>query len=50
VHPLERPLLFIGGASEKIENGDVVDEELRDLIKSMMQALVSWTLRIRVKS
>ena len=50
MHPLERPLLFIGGASEKIENGDVVDEELRDLIKSMMQALVSWVLRIKPKS
>jgi chromate reductase len=45
-HPLERPLLFIAGASEKIENGDVVDEETRDLIRSMMQALTEWTRRL----
>ncbi|MCL4387800.1 NAD(P)H-dependent oxidoreductase [Candidatus Marsarchaeota archaeon] len=50
MHPLERPLLFIGGASEKIENGDVVEEELRDLIKSMMLALVAWTIRIKHKA
>jgi chromate reductase len=45
-HPLERPLLFITGASEKIDNGNVVDEETRDLIKSMMQALVEWAQRL----
>lgn len=50
MHPLERPLLFIGGASEKIENGDVVDEELRDLIKSMMEALVTWAVRLKPKA
>ncbi|MCL5102342.1 MAG: NAD(P)H-dependent oxidoreductase [Candidatus Marsarchaeota archaeon] len=47
MHPLERPLLFIGGASEKIENGDVVDEELRDLIQSMMVSFEAWILRLR---
>ncbi|MEM0154667.1 MAG: NAD(P)H-dependent oxidoreductase [Methanothrix sp.] len=50
MHPLERPLLFIGGASEKIENGNVVDEELRDLIRSMMQAFVAWIIRIKPKA
>ena len=48
-HTLERPLLFISGASEKIDNGKVIDEELKDLIKSMMISFDEWIRRLSPK-
>jgi chromate reductase len=47
MHPVEKPQVYITGASEKIEGGRVVDEQTRELIKELVQALVQWTLRLR---
>ena len=46
-HPLERPQLYIAGASEKIENGLVVDEPTRDLIIDMLKSLADWARRLK---
>ena len=46
-HPLERPQLYIAGASEKVENGIVVDEPTRDMIVELLKSLAAWTLRLR---
>ena len=46
-HPLERPQLYIAGASEKIENGLVVDEPTRDLIVDMLKSLAAWARRLK---
>ena len=47
MHPVEKPQLYITGASEKINGGRVVDEQTRELIKELVKALVQWTLRLR---
>ena len=47
MHPLERPVLYIANANQKIKNGGVVDEQTRELIKELVKALVQWTLRLR---
>jgi len=47
MHPVEKPQVYITGASEKIEGGRVVDEQTRELIKELVMALVQWTLRLR---
>jgi len=47
MHPVERPQVYITGASEKIEGSRVVDEQTRGLIKELVNALVQWTLRLK---
>jgi len=47
MHSLERPVLYIANANQKIKNGRVVDEQTRELIKELVKALVQWTLRLR---
>jgi len=47
MHPVERPQVYITGASEKIEGGRVVDEQTRELIKELVNALVQWSLRLK---
>ena len=46
-HPLERPQLYVAGASEKVENGMVVDESTRDMIVELLKALAAWTRRLK---
>lgn len=46
MHPLEERPLYITGASEKISGGRVVDEQTRELIKTLLDALGRWTLRL----
>ena len=46
-HPLERPQLYVAGASEKVENGMVVDESTRDMIVELLKALAVWTRRLK---
>jgi len=46
MHPLEKPVLYISNANEKIKSGKVVDEETRKLIKELLEALVKWTIRL----
>jgi len=46
MHPLERPVLYISNADQKIKNGRVVDEETRKRISGLLEALVRWTIRL----
>jgi len=46
MHPLERPVLYISNADQKIKNGRVVDEETRKRISELLEALAKWTIRL----
>jgi len=46
MHPIERPVLYISNANEKIKNDRVVDENTRKLIMELLDALVRWTIRL----
>lgn len=43
---LEKPQLFIAGASEKISNGKVLDDATRELIGELMRSLEKWARRL----
>lgn len=45
-HVLEKPQLFIAGASEKISNGKVIDDATRELIVELVRSLEKWTHRL----
>jgi len=47
MHLVEKPQVYITRASEKINDGRVVDEQTRELIKKLVKALVQRTLRLR---
>lgn len=46
MHVLERPQLFIAGASEKISGGKVIDDATRELVEELMRSLDKWTRRL----
>jgi chromate reductase len=49
-HPLERPQVFIGGASDKVENGFFVDDDTVTLIKTLVEKLAEWSIRLNKKT
>ncbi|MCL5404290.1 MAG: NAD(P)H-dependent oxidoreductase [Candidatus Marsarchaeota archaeon] len=46
-HPLERPMLFIAGASEKIANGVIIEEATSGMIKELVESLAKWSMRLQ---
>lgn len=46
-HPLERPQVFIAGASDKVENGFFVDDDTITLIKTLVEKLAEWAKRLK---
>lgn len=46
-HPLERPQVFIGGAGDKVENGLFVDDDTVTLIKTVVEKLAEWAIRLK---
>jgi chromate reductase len=50
VHPINRPEVMIGFAQEKFDkNGNLTDENTKERIKELLQALVEWTKRLKGK-
>lgn len=48
MHPLNRPEVMVAGAQKKIDSaGRLTDQETRDRIKEMLEALVAWTRRLQ---
>jgi len=48
MHPLNKPEVIVSNANEKIDNnGNLTDEKTRQKIKELLEALVSWTLRLK---
>ncbi len=46
MHPLEGLPLYVSGAEEKIRSGRVVDEETRERIRALVEALGKWAVRL----
>ncbi len=47
MHPLNRPEVIVASASEKIdENGRVTDDKTRKRIRSLLEKLVEWIVRL----
>jgi chromate reductase, NAD(P)H dehydrogenase (quinone) len=43
MHPLNQPEVMIGSAQEKFDaNGNLTDEKTRQVIKNLLESLVSW--------
>jgi len=50
MHPLNTPEVIVTFADEKIdENGRVIDEEMREKIRELVEGLVAWTGRLKKK-
>ncbi len=50
VHPINRPEVMIGFAQEKFDkNGNLTDENTKERIKELLQALAEWTKRLKGK-
>src|SRR5215207_8535738 len=48
--PVNQPEVMIGNASERFdENGNLTDDTTKDLIRQLLQNLVSWTRRLQQK-
>lgn len=48
VHAVNKPHVFVGRAHEKIDaEGRVTDEATRKLVSDLVEALVTWTRRLR---
>jgi chromate reductase len=45
--PLNKPEIFVAFAEQKFdEQGNLIDEKTKDLIKSLLEALVTWTRQL----
>lgn len=50
MHPLNKPELFIRRAAEKFdEEGNSKDPLIRDRVRNLIEALISWTQRLRME-
>ncbi len=48
MHPINRPEVLVTFADEKIDdNSRLEDEETREMIKELLENLVSWTKRLK---
>lgn len=51
LHPLNKPEVFCNAFGPSFnENGDLVDEHISDLVKTLMAALEAWTLLLKSQS
>lgn len=49
MHPLNKPEVMVGPASERFEGGRLTNEKSRELVKNLLEALVVWTLQLQKK-
>jgi len=50
MHALARPEVIVNFADKKIDkNGKVTDEETRKRIRELLEALIKWTKRLKIK-
>jgi len=48
--PLNKPEVMIGHCTDKFDaNGTLIDENTKEFLRKMLQALVDWTLRLKGK-
>jgi chromate reductase len=48
MHPTNRPEVFVAHAQEKFdENGNLKDEKTQQIIATLIENLVAWTIRLR---
>jgi chromate reductase len=48
IHPLNRPEVMLGDADELFdEQGNLTDEDTRERIRKLLQALVAWTKHLQ---
>ena len=50
MHPVNRPEVMLSDATHNVDaNGKVTNEQTRQLIRQLLEALVAWTIRLREK-
>ena len=50
MHPLNRPEVMMPSAKENVDaNGNVTDEQTRQLIRQLLETLVQWTRKLKDK-
>jgi chromate reductase len=50
MHPVNRPEVMLSDASHNVDpNGNVTNEQTRQLIRQLLESLASWTIRLREK-
>ncbi len=47
MHPLNRPEVMVPYAQDRIKDGKVTDQMTRDLIKQLLEGLVTWATRLQ---
>ena len=48
MHPLNKPEVFVAFANQKFdEKGKLTDEQTKEFIKQLLQALVAWTRKLK---
>ena len=47
MHPLNRPEVMVPFAQDRIKDGKVIDPMTRDLIRQLLEGLVTWAMRLR---
>ncbi len=51
MHPVNRPEVMLSDGSHNVDaNGKVTNEQTRQLIRQLLEALAAWTFRLREKS
>ena len=51
MNPVNRPEVMIGNAAARFdEQGNLVDETSKDLIRQLLRNLVDWTHKLRARS
>lgn len=50
MHPVNRPEVMLSSAQDSVDaNGNVTNEQTRQLIRQLLEALAAWTIRLREK-
>ncbi|MEM2154150.1 MAG: NAD(P)H-dependent oxidoreductase [Nitrososphaeria archaeon] len=50
MHPINRPEVIVPYADEKFDkDGRLIDQETREIVKSLLEALVNWTIKLKVQ-
>jgi chromate reductase len=50
MHPVNRPEVMLADAANNVDaNGNVTNEQTRQLIKQLLEALAAWTIKLQTK-
>jgi len=50
MHPVNRPEVMLSDAPHNVDaNGNVTNEQTRQLIRQLLEALAGWTIKLREK-